>query len=190
MPDKNPLGDIAKVFEGLDDTALQSLYDQADAELTLRRTSRVHKIFLSLAEALRVVGHTEKDESKCAALRSRDKQLMGVRVILPFRGNYPVSSIAVWEPVIEVLAANSPEFDFRIQLDPVVCQVRIDFAVPGLKTVPGIPELLDSSNARPPSLTMVIEAFACLQTEGERLQEGAPVADEKDPSTLPDIRGL
>lgn len=189
MTTKNPLGDIAKVFEGLDDTALQSLFDRTDAELTLRRTAQVHEIFLSLIEAQEDVGHTEKDESECVALRGRDGQLVGVRVTLPFRGNYPVSNVTVWEPVIAVLAANCPEFDFQIQLNSFNCKAVVTFAVLGLKTVPGISEVLNPKEAKPLSLTTVLSAFFYLKDGGKPLQESAPATDEEAPSTLPDVRG-
>lgn len=182
MPDNNLLGDIAKVFTTLDDAALQSLFDQASAELTERRTTRVHTILTHLRMVNREVGTEEKDESECFVHRHADGQLKVMRIIIPFdihRG-LPVD-LRIWVPVIAVLESNSTKYDFRIQSHAEVQQAVIDFSVSGLQTVPGLPEGPIKEGTQGPSIAMVLGAFEYLDEEVVPLQTEEPESLPEEP---------
>ena len=180
MSEQNPLGDVAKVFTNLDDTALQSLFDQANAELTLRRTTRAFNIFTGLMEANILAGNKEKDKSTCQALRKPNGQLIGVQINIPFDVQWSISeNLSVWVSPLTALETNSTAFDFQIQgSSSEKRHALVSFKVHGLQTMPGLLEAEDSS--RLPSLSMVLKAYEYLQEEVEPLRASEPVSDEQE----------
>lgn len=188
MSDENPLGNIAQVFSNLDDSALQSLFNQAKGELAGRQTARVHDIFTSLMEANTLAGNKEKDNSECSAYRDpKTDELLGVQVSLTLDARWSLpENLHIWGATLTALKNNFLIFDFQIHGGssgryPVekpsieTIHVAVSFKVLGLQSVPGLLEVEDST-----SLTMVLKAYEYLEKEVEPLQvnEDLPAEEE------------
>jgi hypothetical protein len=178
----NPLGDIAELLTTLDDPAIQSLHDQAKAELSKRRTARALDIFIELSKLCEVMGCEEgEDNSVCQGMWSRTNRFIGVRVTIPFRVGLKIRNLVYWAGTLASLDKNASECSFTFRTNASVRQIQVVFTVQGLESVPGLYQVSAEADFVHPTITTILAAHRY-----EKEEVGPLRVDDVDTVAFPD----